>query len=327
MGTFLVTGRMSPALRARVAASVRGRRSALPEARRTRWRASLRLLSVALVIAAAWGVARARASVREEVERQRASLLARADAAAAGLGPREHSIVTRAGAWLERAAAPEHAEQSPVLAEAELAALLSRPTVYVRVPLASATTASRLRDSAPASFKDALVGCLLEPPASRSEKALLARARAVHKSTFARSTAHVARLSDAITGLPLLTSEWRARVLAANDTRELTSLVRHFERAPLAGARRAARAELLLYALDEPGDPALPAELDGERPHAVRVGAVDLTSDRLVFSVRRPVDPSWLSAAARAEYASGVDSCALALDVRRALTGASASRP
>jgi hypothetical protein len=47
----------------------------------------------------------------------------------------------------------------------------------------------------------------------------------------------------------------------------------------------------------------------------------DLTSGQLLLRFRRGVDPSWLSPAARAEYASGIDSCALAFDLREALAG------
>jgi hypothetical protein len=71
--------------------------------------------------------------------------------------------------------------------------------------------------------------------------------------------------------------------------------------------------------VDEPGDAKAAAELDGERPHAVRVIVTDLASDQLQLRFRHDVDPSWLSAGARAEYASGIDSCALALDLRAAL--------
>jgi hypothetical protein len=73
--------------------------------------------------------------------------------------------------------------------------------------------------------------------------------------------------------------------------------------------------------MDEPGDRSIPAELDGERPHHVRVGLVDLASKKQLLALRRKVDPSWLSPTARAEYASGIDACTLALDVRAEVTG------
>jgi hypothetical protein len=37
-----------------------------------------------------------------------------------------------------------------------------------------------------------------------------------------------------------------------------------------------------------------------------------------LLRLRRRVDPGWISPAVRAEYASGIDSCVLALDVHAA---------
>jgi predicted RNA binding protein with dsRBD fold (UPF0201 family) len=78
-----------------------------------------------------------------------------------------------------------------------------------------------------------------------------------------------------------------------------------------------------LLALDEPGDQGGPTELDGERPHSVRVGLVDLSTKKVLLRMRRHVDPRWLSASARAELASGIDSCELALQVHKAVAGES----
>jgi hypothetical protein len=194
--------------------------------------------------------------------------------------------------------------------------------VYVRLPLAGVRGTASLEQAAAQSFKDALVLCLLDPPASRSEKLLVSRARrafAGHERIGA--SAHVTRLYDAISGLPFLSREWERKVLAADDERALGELERRFNRAPLAAAKRAAKAELLLFALDEPSDGSGPIELDGERPHHVRVGLVDLETERLLLAFRRHVDPSWVSAANRAEYASGIDSCSLALDAQALVTG------
>jgi hypothetical protein len=165
--------------------------------------------------------------------------------------------------------------------------------------------------------------CLFDPPASRSEKALLSRARSAQAGSERwRAASHVTRLSDALVGLPLLSRDWERELLAASDERALAKLERTFARAPLEAARRAARAELLLFALDEPRDGSGPTELDGESPHQVRVGLVDLSSEKLLLALRRRVDPGWLSAASRAEYATGIDGCALALDAHALVTGA-----
>src|SRR5690606_24020270 len=89
-------------------------------------------------------------------------------------------------------------------------------------------------------------------------------------------TGHVAPFRDALAGMPFLGADWLARVSAAEGARELQRLRRDFERAPLAQARRAAKAELLLFAMDEPPKRPGPVELDGERARDVRVGLVDL---------------------------------------------------
>jgi hypothetical protein len=173
------------------------------------------------------------------------------------------------------------------------------------------------------SFKDALVLCLLAPPATRTEKALAERAR----STFAggermQAASHVERPIGALLSLPLLSPEFRQKVTAAETERELARLDSQLSRAPLASARRALAAEMFLFALDEPGAANGPTELDGERAHHVRVGLVDLAAGKLLLLLRRKVDPSWISAALRAEYAAAIDSCSLALDVHAAVAGA-----
>jgi hypothetical protein len=203
---------------------------------------------------------------------------------------------------------------------------IARPTVYVRGPLSSFGGATRVNESASGSFKDAFVLCLNSPPAERSEKLLRRKVRAAYRSGSEgmKSTTHVQRLFDAIVGLPYLGAEWERKVKDADSRAELDRLRRAFDGAPLEGAKLAAEATLLLCVMDEPSDAAGPSELDGERPHDVRVGLVDLVKRKVLLRLRRRVDPSWVSPATRAEYAQGIDSCALALDVRAAVT---ASRP
>jgi hypothetical protein len=67
--------------------------------------------------------------------------------------------------------------------------------------------------------------------------------------------------------------------------------------------------------MDEP-DEAGPADLDGERPHQVRVALIDLRAGKIVLRTRKRVDPNWLAATTRSNFASAVDGCALALDIR-----------
>jgi hypothetical protein len=163
---------------------------------------------------------------------------------------------------------------------------------------------------------------LLDPPSERDEKALRVKARlaSTHGTTQA-ATSHVQRLAPVLEVLPLLSRDSQQRIATA-DAARLRDYQRLYDVAPVRAALRTAKARQLLLVVDEPGDAKIPAELDGERPHAVRVVLSDLADGTVQLRFRHRVDPSWLSATTRAEYASGVDSCGLALDLRNALARA-----
>lgn len=324
IATLLVTDRMAPALRARIEASVRGRRPAPGRRSKPMVLGMLRMSLVLACVLAIGTFAMARRRAAAELETERASLLERFRREASGLTAEQRGIGERIHGLLEQAAGPYAGDA--VTAEVRgggLLRALGRPTVYVRGPVQSFTQSSGTRESASASYSDAFVLCLLDPPSSRTEMLLLSRARSAQGGgeRVERVAPHVSRLYHALAGLPYLSPTFEERVKTAQKARELELLRRDFERAPVEKAKLAARAELLLYAMDEPGDRSVPAELDGERPHHVRVGLVDLASKKQLLALRRKVDPSWLSPAARAEYASGIDACSLALDVRADVTG------
>ena len=117
-------------------------------------------------------------------------------------------------------------------------------------------------------------------------------------------------------GLPFLAPELAKRAEASTDLTELGKMKTDFDRAPIDQAVAASKAEVLILAADEPGDGIV--ELDGERPHFVRVGVVNLVTGEIVLKVRRRVDPGWISNAHRSSYAAGIDGCGLAYDVREA---------
>jgi hypothetical protein len=71
--------------------------------------------------------------------------------------------------------------------------------------------------------------------------------------------------------------------------------------------------------MDEPGTSSGLSELDGERPHDVRVAFVDMGAQKVVLRLRKHVDPAWISLEKRPRYAAGLDGCALALDVRESV--------
>jgi hypothetical protein len=210
-----------------------------------------------------------------------------------------------------------------------LGTLLARPTVYVHGPLEAFAASARIADAASTSAKDSFLLCLLDPPPSRSEKALLGSVRTAYSDgvRLGERTANVHRLYSAEVGLPLLLPPWTERVQTAPGTWELARLRQELDKAPLDDAMKAASAGLLLFSMDEPGDGPGPTEIDGERPHEVRVGLVDLRAARVLLRLRRRADPSWISSATRSQYASGLDACRLALDVRESVLPLTARAP
>jgi hypothetical protein len=321
--TFLTTSRMHPALAARVEASVRGRSSRPGNAR-------LRAVAVAfariagvvgLVALVSWLVVMGHRSRRVR-EQAREALLDEVRARGGALTAPDFECVTRADAWLERLAADPY--EGDRLADelrdpGALGGVLARRAIYVRGPLAAFATPAGIAEAAATSSKDPFVVCLLEPPPSRAESVLMGKVHEAYGggARVELATPNVRPLHDALAGLPLLMPAWSARVRAAEDVEEIALLRRDFERAPVERAVESTRAELLLVAMDEHGDG--PTELDGERPHAVRIGVVELGSAKVLARLRRSVDPKWITEARRAQYASGLDGCVLALDVRDAL--------
>ncbi len=324
--TFLVTRKMSPELAARVRASVRGRRARPVSGRAPRTVALVRYCLLAALLAAVGGVLLLRRQVHDELAAERAALLDAVRQQAARFTPEDHQALERARHWLAQVAAADPLDDlivDELRSAAGLGATLTRPTLYVRGPQESFLSPEGLQESASSSSKDAFVLCLNEPPAARSERAILGRTRTAYAGgkRAAQATDQVERLHAALVTAPLIAPAWQERVENAPGRRELLQLRRELDRAPFDAAARALKSRQVLFLIDDPADTAGPTELDGERPHPVRVGLVDLEGDRPLLLLRRRVDPSWISEAIRAEYARGMDSCALALDVRRDVLG------
>ncbi len=321
MRTFLTTSRMSSELAARIEASVSGRRVAPGMKRSPRKVSFFRILLVVTVAACIFGVAVLRKQEKQRVEAERSALLERLEREASRVTSGDQEALQRSLAWLERApkTAPEDFVAAELLTPAGWSARLSHPTLYVRGTQDELASAARIEQTALASAPDAFVLCLHDPPAARSEKALLGRTRASYGSGLQATAGHVHGLRDALVTRPFLQGAWRQQLALADDRRTIERLRRDFERAPFERARSVWAARQLLFVVDEPTDTSGPTELDGERPHPVRVGLVDLESDTLILHLRLRVDPRWLSDKARTEYARGIDGCTLAFDVREKL--------
>jgi hypothetical protein len=324
MATFLTTSRMDPALAARIEASVSGRKRKPGEPLLSpRLVALVRIGIVAAIVFVGYSVVGARRRDRQEIEHTRAALLAAVRTQAASLTPEDKGSVVRAESWLVRFTGAYEGDlvDADLRAPGALKTTLARPAIYVRGALGSFVNPARIGEAAATSGKDALLLCLLDPPASKNEKVLLSTVRIAYAGGMAMEdhTPNVRRLHEAVVGLPLLMPQWSERVQATDEPSELARFRRELDRAPIDRAKQAARAGLLILAMDEPSDGGGPTELDGERAHAIRIGVVDLTAGKVLLRMRKQVDPSWISLAKKSEYATGLDSCGLAFDVHEAV--------
>ena len=117
------------------------------------------------------------------------------------------------------------------------------------------------------------------------------------------------------------------QVKEADSVEQLAPLGDVIEHAPLMEAKRAARAQLALFVLDEPKEADVPVEIDGTHRHVVRVHLVDLREDKELLRTRRVVDPAWISEAKRQRHAKGLVDCRLGLELRQLLFGQQTEEP
>jgi hypothetical protein len=309
---------MDPALVARIERSIGARKRSLrPKLVSKRRRTSLaRVTIAACVIAVVTTALMARRRYRQELAHERAALLHAVHAQNVSLTADERSFMTRIEPWLLGLAASYEGDVvADELRPAKvLEASLARPSVYVRGPISSFRSPTAIADAASASTRDSFLLCLLDPPASRQEKVVLAKVRAAY-SGGSNIGERARRLHDAANGLRQLQSAWEERVQSAGELRDLDRIKGELGKVHVEETKRAVQAELLIAALDEP-DEAGPADLDGERAHHVRVAVIDLRAGRILLRARKRVDPNWLAATTRSTFASAVDGCALAFDVR-----------
>ncbi len=198
---------------------------------------------------------------------------------------------------------------------------LDAPALWVRGPIDSFVSTRRIAPAASSSRKDALVACLVAPPAGRTEKSILSIVQLAFAggAPLDLKTPNVLRLDDAEIALPFFEPAWAARVRAAETEGELAVYRHEIEKAALERGVRALRAETIIVAMDEPAAPGGVTELDGERPHDVRLAIVDIASGEYLFRTRKHVDPSGWSEWARTQWASGLDGCRFAQDARDAM--------
>lgn len=317
MATFLTTPRMSPELAARVEASVSGRRGGESSRRGT---ALARFAALGVIVAGAIAFFLAKPSCRDDVDQERAVFLAEIRAATDDVTADDLAMVARVSGWL---ASHVGAYEGDLVAKelrdsAGFYAAIGRPIVYLRGPIERLATTDGIASAAEDSFRDAFVLCLVSPPDKRTERALVSRARTAFTGGEVAG-ASVERLESALVAAPVLDPAWVERVKSASTQKEIGSLRSALKKAQLDTAKRAMKSELLLALIDEPKEGDRPSELDGANPHHVRVVLVEVATGEVLLRLRRFVDPSWISEGARVEYATGVNACELAMDVRAAI--------
>jgi hypothetical protein len=278
-----------------------------------------RVALVAGLTWALWAGFGAWRQARFDREAARSHLIDRVHEESASLGATDAHAVRRVEGFLSRAIGPwqgDHVDD-PLRREGLTELLAARPSIYVRGPLDALATPSAIAGAAASSVKDSLLYCLVDPPAARTEAELLDKVRVSYGAGAAveARTAKIRRLHELVAGMPLLQAPFVESVLRAPDQEAIERMQRDFDRAPIAQAKQAARATLLVVAVDEPGAGTGPTELDGERPHPIRLVVVDMEADAVLLRARKDVDPSWVSATRRAHYARGLDGCAFAFDV------------
>jgi len=309
---------MDPALIARIERSIgAGARSARGQRVTAHLRTSLFRLAIAAIVTALAATALlARRRYQQEVSRARAALLDTVRANGAQMTSDERRFMSRVEPWLSGLAASYEGDVlvDELRLSKALDAALARPSVYVRGPVSAFASAAAIAEAASASTRDSFLLCMLDPPASRVEKIVVSKVRAAYAGG-GNTGEHAYRLHDAEGGMRQLLAPWEERVQSARELRDLDRIKAELAKVPVAETKRAIRAELLIAAMDEP-DEAGPADLDGERPHHVRVTIVDLSAPKVLLRARKRVDPNWLAVTTRSTLASAVDGCALALDVR-----------
>lgn len=307
MGTYLTNDKMSPALRARVEASVTGRRIPISRRAKTSLRRAMVACAVGAVLALLW-------QWREQsvlLARERAVAHDRLKLVTAPLGEVD-ARVKRIRKHLG-ARHPQRRHESLDTPEG-WQRLLSRPLLYLRGP--QADLPARLGVVAAESRPDTFMGCLLRPPSSRKEVDLASRVSQIYRHGVAKGRDNLFRVQALLEVQPLLEPAMARAIEVAKTRTAITSLVEALGASTVQRAKRALSASLFLYVVDEPKRPGAVSELDGACDHYVRVGLVDLDGDRVLLRTRRRVDPAWVSEKRRVSMARGLVDCRLALDLR-----------
>jgi len=246
---------------------------------------------------------------RKALEEDRRDLLRELEEKRAGLPSGSEKLITETESLVVEAAADGEIEEfidPSVHPAAGFDAALHRPTLYVRAPASELKDIRGIDDAARGSEKDAFLVCLMRPPASTSEKDLLAKVRGVYfaGAKVDDETSNVRRLAEARIGLAILAPAFEGTVRAAQDRGALKRLRQELHKAPIEQAKKAATAELLLVVADT--------------KTGARVTLFDIATKKPLFRVRRRIEELTLTSLGSI-HREELEACSLAVGVRKAV--------
>ncbi len=320
MPTFLVTSKMSPPLRDRVFASVRGRRVRHVSPAKPRRTALIRTGIVAAIGLLVFAIVRERQLGQAQLDTAKENLLqSRADLRAM-LTPSAHAIGERLTRALRLEASsyhgPAHHESLRTLEGWDK--FLTRPLIYARAEIELLDPPERLEATLSESRVDTFASCLKHPPVDRSEKELMKRVNDTYGAGAQEFTQNVYRAHDALLSLRLLDPAIDRQIEKADELQPIVHFKQTWEDAHLDARLPAVFGEVFMMLLDEPKTPNTPVELDGASVHGVRVVIVDISRehDQLLLRSHHDLNPSWVSERRRHQYALSLEGCRLAYDLR-----------
>lgn len=320
MATFLTNSKMNPRLAGRVHASTRGRTSGgaagISSATRT---ALLRLSILAALSLALFFVIKEQRDRAAELADAKQKLKAEMSDARTAFPASAMGRSDEALTWLKKECQTYPGDVAAAAGAQRWLEWLKRKIVYARVEVSGLTASNQTEQVVSESRKDAFVLCLYDPPPDVSEPALMKQVSLAYRGgpNTQQRTENVYRLADAIVVRQLLDQKVDDQIERADELPNVLALQRVWDQARVTDRVGAMTAELLLAVLDEPKTPGTVVELDGASDHWARVLLIDLTSSTVLYRARKHLKTDWVSERRRSQYASGLNACRLATELRQ----------
>jgi len=320
MPSFLLNERMNPELKRRVRLSLKSdlrERAGGQSARQGHW--AVRAMMVLGVIGLASFLTVTYRQSRAELARERAQLLSAYQRQAAVFDAAFRARTEKVERLLAHAHEPYVGDWiDPGIRQAgALDALLAQPLSYVRGPIRGFLSDAERRQTSKEAGPEALIRCLVDPPASIKESELLRHLGRIYQPK--RFVGRFYDFENARGAFAFLDSGFEDEVRHADRMKQLLAQSRELREQKLGQAAEARQVRLFVSVFDEPKDRGAAADFDGEAVHYLRLSVLDLDTPRVWLRVRRQVDPQWISEKSRLAYSRELDSCRLAYELRQEL--------